>query len=259
MIGRTAIIADGRAHSYDELDDASKCVAGTLLGDNDDLKQTRVAFLVAPGFATPPIQRGIWRAGGVAVPLAVSHPPAELEYVIRDADASVVVADASLRDAGKALARAARARFVLAEDALQSTPSDGLPHLALQSARADHLHQRHDWAAEGRGDHAPDDRRADFLTGQRVAMDAGRSPAARAAAASRARHHQRPWLRARHQGDLRDAVPVRCRRACGSASRRARSPSSPPCRRSTTASFRRGRVPRRTRSAPGRTARGGCG
>ena len=40
-----------------------------------------------------------------------------------------MVADASLRDAGKALARAARARFVLAEDALQSAPSDGLPHL----------------------------------------------------------------------------------------------------------------------------------
>ena len=129
MIGRTAIVADGRAHSYDELDDASKCVAGKLLGDNDDLNQTRVAFLVAPGFSYPAIQRGIWRAGGVAVPLAVSHPPAELEYVVRDADASVVVADASLRDAGKALARTARARFVLAEDALQSTPWDGLPHL----------------------------------------------------------------------------------------------------------------------------------
>jgi malonyl-CoA/methylmalonyl-CoA synthetase len=129
MSGRTAIIADGRAHSYDELDDASKRVAGKLLGDNDDLNQTRVAFLVSPGFVYPAIQRGIWRAGGVAVPLAVSHPPAELEYVVRDADASVVVADASMREAGRALARTARARFVLAEDALQSASSDGLPHL----------------------------------------------------------------------------------------------------------------------------------
>jgi malonyl-CoA/methylmalonyl-CoA synthetase len=129
MIGRTAIVADGRAYSYDELDEASKCVAGKLLGDNDDLNQTRVAFLVAPGFSYAAIQRGIWRAGGVAVPLAPSHPPAELEYVVRDADASVVVADAALRDAGKTLARSARARFVLAEDALSASPSDGLPHL----------------------------------------------------------------------------------------------------------------------------------
>jgi malonyl-CoA/methylmalonyl-CoA synthetase len=126
---RAAIVADGRAYSYDELDAASKRVAGKLLGDNDDLKETRVAFLVAPGFGYAAIQRGIWRAGGVAVPLAVSHPEAELEYVVCDADVSVLVADGSFRDAGRALARTARARFVSAEEALQSDPSEGLPHL----------------------------------------------------------------------------------------------------------------------------------
>ena len=129
MVGRTAIISDGRGYSYDELDDASMRVAGALLGDNDDLKETRVAFLVAPGFAYAAIQRGIWRAGGVAVPLAVSHPQAELEHVVRDADVSVVVSDSTFLDAGKALARAARARFLSAERALQAAPFDGVPHL----------------------------------------------------------------------------------------------------------------------------------
>src|SRR5207302_662218 len=38
---------------------------------------------------------GIWRAGGVAVPLAVSYPAAELEYVIRDSAAEIVIADSS--------------------------------------------------------------------------------------------------------------------------------------------------------------------
>jgi malonyl-CoA/methylmalonyl-CoA synthetase len=50
-----------------------------------------VAFLAPPGFAYVATQWGIWRAGGIAVPLAVAHPPPELEYVIRDADAEVVV------------------------------------------------------------------------------------------------------------------------------------------------------------------------
>ena len=129
MSSRIAIIADGREHSYEDLDDASTRVAGSLLGDNGDLNQTRVAFLVAPGFAYAAVQRGIWRAGGVAVPMAVSHPPAELEYVIRDADVSVIVADAAYREAGTALARAARARFVRAEVAMQASPCDRLPHL----------------------------------------------------------------------------------------------------------------------------------
>ena len=50
----------------------------------DDLDQARVAFFVQPGFEYVAVQRGIWRAGGVAVPLAASHPPPELDYVIRD-------------------------------------------------------------------------------------------------------------------------------------------------------------------------------
>ena len=129
MIGRSAIISDGCSYSYDELDDASMRVAGALLGDNDDLKETRVAFLVVPGFSYAAIQRGIWRAGGVDVPLAVSHPQAELEYVVRDADVSVVVADATFQEAGKALARAARGRFLSAERALLAEPSVGVPHL----------------------------------------------------------------------------------------------------------------------------------
>src|SRR5688572_2760716 len=124
---RTAVIAPDGAFSYEQLDDASRRAAGALLGDNEDLNQTRVAFLIPPSFAYVAVQRGIWRAGGVAVPLAVSHPPAELEYVIRDSGASVVVSDVSTTIAP--LARAARARFVTAADALRAAPADGVPHL----------------------------------------------------------------------------------------------------------------------------------
>ena len=126
---RTAIIAADGTFSYHDLDEASKRVAGALLGDNEDLNQTRVAFLVSPSFAYAAVQRGIWRAGGVAVPLAVSHPPPELEYVIRDSGASVVVADNAAAPRIAGLARAARARFVKSDDALKTSPADGLPHL----------------------------------------------------------------------------------------------------------------------------------
>ena len=126
---RRAIIAADGVFTYDDLDDASKRVAGSLLADNDDLNQTRVAFLVHPSFAYAAVQRGIWRAGGVAVPLAVSHPPAELEYVIRDSGASVVVADEASAATLVPIARAVHARFVTVDDALRASPADGLPHL----------------------------------------------------------------------------------------------------------------------------------
>jgi malonyl-CoA/methylmalonyl-CoA synthetase len=126
---RRAIIAADGVFTYDDLDEASRRVSGALLADNEDLKETRVAFLVPPTFAYAAVQRGIWRAGGVAVPLAVSYPPAELDYVIRDSGASLVVGDATTAATLLPLARAARARFVRTEDAMRSAPAEGLPHL----------------------------------------------------------------------------------------------------------------------------------
>jgi malonyl-CoA/methylmalonyl-CoA synthetase len=126
---RMAIVDGDGAHTYGELDEASRRVAGCVLADNDDLNQNRVAFLAAPGFAYAAVQRGIWRAGGVAVPLAVSHPAAELEHVVADSGASLIVADTSSAAALAPLARRARARLVRTEDALRAAPAEGLPHL----------------------------------------------------------------------------------------------------------------------------------
>jgi malonyl-CoA/methylmalonyl-CoA synthetase len=126
---RIAIIAADGTFTYDQLDDASRRVAGSLLADNADLNQTRVAFLVPPTFAYAAVQRGIWRAGGVAVPLAVSHPPAELGYVIRDSGAAVVVGDPEFATMLTPLARAARARFLTTTAALAGLVADDLPHL----------------------------------------------------------------------------------------------------------------------------------
>jgi malonyl-CoA/methylmalonyl-CoA synthetase len=126
---RRAIIAADGVFTYDDLDESSRRVSGALLADNEDLKETRVAFLVTPGFAYAAVQRGIWRAGGVAIPLAVSYPPAELDYVIRDSGASLVVGDATAAATLLPLARAARARFVRAEDAMRAALAEGLPHL----------------------------------------------------------------------------------------------------------------------------------
>ena len=57
-----------------------------------------MAFLVPPEFAWPAVLLGIWRAGGIAVPLAVSHPRGELEHVIADSGAAILVAHPEFRD-----------------------------------------------------------------------------------------------------------------------------------------------------------------
>jgi len=93
---RTAAVATEGTFTYEDLLRASERVARTLLGDRDDLDEDRVAFLVPPGFQYVAVQWGIWRAGGIAVPMAVSHPPRELAYVLEDADPVAVVVHPSM-------------------------------------------------------------------------------------------------------------------------------------------------------------------
>ena len=125
---RTAIGAAEGTFTYRDLLEASARVAGGLLGGQDDLGETRVAFLVSPGFGYVATQWGIWRAGGVAVPLAPSHPPPELDYVIRDSDAAVVVADTEL--APRLDTAPAAVRRLSTATALAAAAPTGLPEVA---------------------------------------------------------------------------------------------------------------------------------
>lgn len=126
---RLAIIDSRGRHSYADLDDASRRVAGALLEGAPDLSEARVAYFVAPGFAHAAVQRGIWRSGGVAVPLALSHPDAELEYTVTDSAATVVIGDAAVAPRLEPIARAAGARFVTTDAALAAAPGEPLPFL----------------------------------------------------------------------------------------------------------------------------------
>ena len=76
---RTAIIAPEGVFTYRQLLEASGEAASCLLHGGDDLREARVAFLAHPGLQYVATQWGIWRAGGIAVPLSPLHPIPELE------------------------------------------------------------------------------------------------------------------------------------------------------------------------------------
>ena len=88
-----AVLSRGTSYTYEELLAASAQVAAGLLGGTSDLETARVGFLVPPGFDYPACQWGIWRAGGIAVPLGLQHPLPELVHVVEDAGISLLVAD----------------------------------------------------------------------------------------------------------------------------------------------------------------------
>ena len=91
---RTAIHSEGRTYSYEELLNSSHALATLLLNGNSDLQEQRVAFMVDPGFNYVKTQWAIWRSGGIAVPLCITHPFPSLCYVLEDTSASILVVSA---------------------------------------------------------------------------------------------------------------------------------------------------------------------
>jgi len=119
---RVAIMDCNGSYSYDDLLDASARIAATLLAGRDDLREERIAFVIAPGFPWVATHWGIWRAGGIAVPLPLGTPWSELEYYVEDTQASALIHDvANAENLGSARSRAST-RLLSYDEALASEP-----------------------------------------------------------------------------------------------------------------------------------------
>lgn len=115
---KLAVVTTEGAFTYRDLLHTSSQMAAALLKDADDLQEQRVAFLIPPGFEYVATQWGIWRAGGIAVPLCISHPRPELEYVITNSGASIIVAHPNFETILRLIAQAQNLRFILTSETL---------------------------------------------------------------------------------------------------------------------------------------------
>ncbi len=133
--GHTALIEPDRTtHTYDALCERSSLAARTFLGTRDHLNGTRVAFLVSPGVDYVTTQWGIWRAGGIAVPLATMHPPEELAHVISDSDPAIVVVQRDLAEPIRSIVRQRGIRMLYIDELL--APQDGVLPTVSQNSSA---------------------------------------------------------------------------------------------------------------------------
>ncbi|RYD48995.1 MAG: long-chain fatty acid--CoA ligase [Verrucomicrobiaceae bacterium] len=113
---RPAIREGERVVTYAELLDASARVAAFLLGGRTDLAEARVAFMAPAGVEYTAVQWGIWRAGGIAIPLSVHATPPELQHALDDSDAEAIVVSREYLSHVEGQGR----RIILADEAVQS-------------------------------------------------------------------------------------------------------------------------------------------
>jgi malonyl-CoA/methylmalonyl-CoA synthetase len=121
---RAAVVDSQGSFTYNDLLDASSRVAAALLAGREDLQEECVAFLVTPGFPWVAVQWGIWRAGGVAVPLPLNSAKSELEYFIADSKASALVFDAAAEGFLAPIAATLGIRGLPFEQALIDQPAE---------------------------------------------------------------------------------------------------------------------------------------
>ncbi len=121
---RLALIDEGGAYTYAQVLVASHRVASCLLGAEADLQEARVAFMAPPGLEYVAVQWGVWRAGGIAVPLCLAHPLLEIEYVLDDTGASILVAHPDFEAMLRPAAEERGIRFVLTTEAMDAAARD---------------------------------------------------------------------------------------------------------------------------------------
>ncbi|NVJ98882.1 MAG: AMP-binding protein, partial [Alphaproteobacteria bacterium] len=88
---RTAFFKDREVTTYGDLLARSASVASGLLADRADLEEERIAFLLPTGPDYAATQWGIWRAGGIAVPINGGAAVPEIEHVLITAGVKRVI------------------------------------------------------------------------------------------------------------------------------------------------------------------------
>jgi malonyl-CoA/methylmalonyl-CoA synthetase len=96
--GRPALTIDDASVTYSELREGVDAFARNLLAGRDDLAEERIAMLLPAGHDYVTALLGIWRAGGVAVPLSTAAAVRELEYALKTARATRLVSSGAIAD-----------------------------------------------------------------------------------------------------------------------------------------------------------------
>ena len=99
---RVALVEGDSSYTYGEVNRRIDRLATGLLDGKDDLKEERIAFFMPASLDYVATMHGIWRAGGIAIPLNVASAVAELDHYLTSAGVTRMIANGkyqeSLRD-----------------------------------------------------------------------------------------------------------------------------------------------------------------
>lgn len=128
---KTALVEGDQHYSFGEVNSSIDRFASGLLNGSTDLNEERIAFFIPASLDYVTVMHGIWRAGGIAVPLNVASAVAELDHYLTSASVTRMIANGDYQASLKDLCQRLNIELVSVEDVLNDSISP-LPIIAQE-------------------------------------------------------------------------------------------------------------------------------
>jgi malonyl-CoA/methylmalonyl-CoA synthetase len=126
-----ALVDGDRQHSYHDVNLRVDRFAAGLLAGKDDLNEERIAFLIPASLDYVTALHGIWRAGGIAIPLNAASAEPELEHYLSSAGVTRVIANQEHQGSVLSLCERLNIELLAVDEVLADAPA-AIPGFAAE-------------------------------------------------------------------------------------------------------------------------------
>ncbi|PCJ23509.1 MAG: long-chain fatty acid--CoA ligase [SAR86 cluster bacterium] len=121
---KIALVEGDASHTYADVNQRIDKFASGLLNGKQDLKEERIAFFMPASLDYVTTMHGVWRAGGIAVPLNVSSAVAELDHYLSCASVTRMIANGKYQDSLRELCASMNIELLSVEDVMAEEAGD---------------------------------------------------------------------------------------------------------------------------------------
>lgn len=128
---KVALVEGNKRYTYAEVNQHIDRFATGLLRDSADLREERIAFYLAASLDYVTTMHGIWRAGGIAIPLNVASAIAELDHYLTCASVTRMIASEEYHKELAPLCKSLNIELLTVADVI-ADKAGSLPEIDLQ-------------------------------------------------------------------------------------------------------------------------------
>ena len=119
---KVALVEGENKHTYSEVNDRINLFSSGILGANEDLNEERIAFFLPASLDYVTAMHGVWRAGGIAVPLNVASAVSELDHYLTCAKVTRLIAGAEYHESLRELCKSLEIELLSVSDVMAEEP-----------------------------------------------------------------------------------------------------------------------------------------